>query len=189
MNYLLKSKRLGFRKWLEKDIEPFSSMNADKEVMEYFPNTLSKTESIQFIEAIQKKFDHDGYALYAVEELKSQEFIGFIGFWRPSIELRTQLGIDPFVEIGWRLRKESWNKGYATEGAKACLDFGFNQLNLKEIYSFTTKVNLRSESVMQKIGMQKVQEFDYPNLNTVIKPHVLYRLTEHEYKKLKTTND
>lgn len=107
-----------------------------------------------------------------MEVKESKEFIGFIGFHRPSFEA----DFTPCIEIGWRLKRDAWGKGYATEGAKACLKYGFTELNFKEVYSFTAKINKPSEKVMKKIGMQYVKEFDHPKLepNNKLCKHVLY---------------
>lgn len=179
-NYKFTSERVGFREWTEEDIEPFAEMNASKKVMEYFPKTLSKDESINFVKKINAAFKEYGYGLYAVDELQTNEFIGFIGFSYPSFKLE----FTPCIEIGWRIKQEKWNKGFATEGAKRCLKFGFDTLNFKEVYSFTSKVNTKSERVMQKIGMKKAQEFEHPKieLGSHLKTHVLYKIEESEYR-------
>ncbi len=174
MKYIFTSERLGFREWREPDLQPFSEMNADKKVMEYFSKTLTKSESDNFVEKIKLMFSEYDYGLYAVDELSTKEFIGFIGYWHPSIEL----DFSPFVEIGWRIKPEKWNNGYATEGATACLDFGFGTLGFEEIYSLTSKTNLKSERIMQKIGMRKIAEFEHPHieLGSSLKTHVLYKI-------------
>lgn len=176
--YKFTSERLGFRAWDENDIEPFAAMNSNKSVMEYFPKTLSKVESKKFVKKIITVFNTYEYGLYAVDELQTNEFIGFIGFSHPSFELE----FDPFIEIGWRLKEDKWNKGFATEGAKRCLKFGFEELNFEDIYSFTSKVNKRSERVMQKIGMKKIREFEHPNIEVgnLLKPHVLYKIEKNK---------
>ncbi|MEL7269579.1 MAG: GNAT family N-acetyltransferase [Bacteroidota bacterium] len=172
--YKFISGRLGFRAWNENDYEPFAAMNSNESVMEYFPKALSKEESNNFIDKINTMFKEHGYGLYAVDELQTNEFIGFIGFSHPSFDL----GIPGLIEIGWRIREEKWNQGFATEGAKTCLQFGFDQLNFKDIYSFTSKVNTKSERVMQKIGMNKVKEFEHPKIKSGshLKTHVLYKI-------------
>ena len=172
--YLFKSDRLGFRAWKTEDVDPFVDMGEDSEVMQFFPKTISRNESIDLINRIKLKFAEVGYSLFAVDELDSCSFIGFIGFSSPTYDL----GFGPLVEIGWRLSKDFWNKGYATEGATACLNYGFETLGLKEIYSLTSKVNIRSERVMQKIGMKKVDEFEHPKVEEghKLRPHVLYKI-------------
>lgn len=83
------------------------------------------------------------------------------------------------MEIGWRLAKEFWKQGYATEGAKAVLDYGFNILNLDKIVSFTATINTPSQAVMERLGMQKVKNFEHPKvpLHHELREHVLYEIT------------
>lgn len=172
--YYFKSSRLGFRHWSDKDVAPFALLNADPEVMEYFPAPLQYPETEKFVERINAHFDEYGYGLYAVDSIADNAFIGFIGLSHPRFESP----FTPCVEIGWRLAKEYWNKGYATEGANACLDYGFNTLKIGEILSFTAVQNVRSENVMKKIGMQKIGEFDHLALpGSWLERHVLYKKT------------
>ena len=107
--------------------------------------------------------------------------IGFIGFIHQTFES----DFTPCSEISWRLRPEFWGKGYATEGAMACLDYGFNYLDFQSVYSFTATVNTRSERVMQKIGLHKVKEFDHPKLerSSWLCRHVLYKIDKKEFTK------
>ncbi len=156
--YLFKSERLGFRNWLESDKKPFSKMNADADVMEYFPNTLTKEASDGLLDRLVKHFNEFGYTFFAVDELKTKQFIGFIGIVNSLFEA----SFTPCKEIGWRLQKESWGKGFATEGAKRCLEYGFDELNMESIYSITPLKNLPSEHVMKKIGMTKQGTFEHP---------------------------
>lgn len=174
--YIFESDRLGFRKWLPSDAEPFASMNADPVVMEFFPKMLTREESDAFITRIEAGFAEYGYDIWAVEEKSSGQFIGFIGFANPRFEAPFM----PCIEIGWRLAKEFWNKGYATEGALACLHYGFSELGFTEVLSFTAVTNVRSESVMQKIGMEKIGEFDHPSLDPTssLYRHVLYSISK-----------
>ncbi len=171
------SDRLIFRDWEKSDLELFINMNKDSDVMKYFPNKLTSEESINFYQKIVDEFKKEGFGLYAVEYKEDNQFIGFIGFHKANFEA----DFTPCIEIGWRLRKEYWNKGLATEGAKACLYYGFNQLNLKEIYSFTSKINTPSENVMKKIGMKKLKEFDHPKVDSSspLCKHVLYYIKAH----------
>lgn len=174
MKYKFKSKRLGFRKWKEEDLEPFFKMNADKEVMEFYPKTLTRFESDEFVTKINRMFKDFDYGLYAVDELETKEFIGYVGFWNVTFESE----FTPFIEIGWKIKKEKWGQGFATEGAKECLKFGFNNLKLTEIYSLTSKLNLKSERIMQKIKMEKVAEFEHPEIQegNPLKTHILYKI-------------
>lgn len=172
--FKFRSKRLGFRLWSDQDITPFVRLNADPEVMEFFPSTLSREQTVAMMDRINRQHAEHGYGLYAVEELNSGEFVGFIGLSIPTFES----WFTPCVEIGWRLRKDVWNKGLATEGAQRCLHYAFENLRLETIYSFTAALNKRSERVMEKIGMTRVGEFDYPKVapESPLRKHVVYKI-------------
>ena len=181
MKYEFETQRLGFRQWEAQDKEPFSRMNSDPIVMEYFPNKLTRTQSDEFIEKINNHFNKFGYSLWAVEIKDTHEFIGFVGLYTASFKS----DFTPCVEIGWRLDKQYWNKGYATEGAKACLNYGFKKLGLKEIYSFTSLINIKSINVMKKIGLIEQSQFEHPNIdeNNKLRLHVLYKIDKPTYDK------
>lgn len=166
------TERLRFRDWNREDLPQFRKMNKDPQVMQYFPAPLEDAETDAFFDRIQNEFKDSGYGLYAVELKESGEFIGFTGFHKASFKA----SFTPCIEIGWRLKASAFGKGYATEGARACLDYGFKVLKFAEVYSFTAKINLPSERVMQKIGMTKAGEFEHPNVQegSILKAHVLY---------------
>ncbi|WP_404335199.1 GNAT family N-acetyltransferase [Planococcus rifietoensis] len=172
--YLFESERLGFRWWKAPDREPFAAMNANPDVMEFFPKTLSRAESDALVDRIEVHFDEKGYGLWAVERKENGAFIGFIGL----LDVNFDIGIEDATEIGWRLDQKFWKKGYATEGAKACLAYAFDELGKKEIYSFTSTVNTPSEIVMKRIGMEKVGEFEHPRVpeGSPLRKHVLYKI-------------
>lgn len=173
-NYLFQSGRLGFRNWQDADLAPFAAITADPEVMEFFPSTLSFEETAGMIVRIKEHFDRYGYGLYAVDTLHDQQFIGYIGFSHPGFEAH----FTPCVEIGWRLRKAAWGQGYATEGARRCLQHAHDTLHLPLIYAFTATQNKRSENVMIKLGMEKTEGFEHPRIaeGHPLKTHVLYRI-------------
>ena len=129
--YIFKSERLGFRNWYKNDLDAFSKLNADADVMEHFPYSLKKSETASFIERLQNHYSNKGYNYFAVEILKTGEFIGFIGL--AYQDYRT--GFTPATDIGWRLKKSSWGKGFATEGATRCLTYAFNELKLDRLIS------------------------------------------------------
>jgi ribosomal-protein-alanine N-acetyltransferase len=151
-------------------------MNADPRVMEHFPAPQSRAESDMLAGRIEAHFDRHGFGLWAVEIPGNTRFAGFIGLAVPRFEAH----FTPCVEIGWRLASEHWGHGYATEGALAALQFGFEVLGLREIVSFTVSRNVRSRRVMEKIGMthNPADDFDHPSLpeGHPIQRHVLYRL-------------
>ena len=172
----IETKRLLLREWQPADHAVYIEMNRDASVMEFFPSILTPEQSLQHIVRITELINHEGYGLFAVERKEDGAFIGFTGFALPRFEA----SFTPCVEIGWRIASKFWNKGYATEAAKACLEFGFTIMKWKDIYSFTSVLNTRSESVMQKIGMQKEGEFDHPLLETGhrLQKHVLYKISQ-----------
>ncbi|OTG81626.1 GNAT family N-acetyltransferase [Acinetobacter sp. ANC 4648] len=171
---MLETERLVLRQWKESDYLPFIHMGFDSEVMKYFPNCLTQQDSLNFIKAVTGMIDENKWGFWAVELKDSQEFIGFIGLHSQP----TQFDFSPCVEIGWRLAKDFWGQGYATEGAKAALEYAFNTLNLDKVVSFTASVNKPSESVMKKLGMIKVKEFNHPKLppNHYLEKHILYEI-------------
>ncbi|NOQ72201.1 MAG: GNAT family N-acetyltransferase [Crocinitomix sp.] len=176
--YLFQSERLGFRNWKLSDHEPFAKLNSDPEVMEFFPKLLTPEESSAMIERMQKTFEELGYTFFAVDILERSQFIGFIGIIRATFDAF----FTPCYEIGWRLQKSSWNQGFATEGTLACLNYGFNVLNMKTIHSITAVINNKSEHLMKKVGMEKIGVFDHPKLanNDPLKPHVVYQISNNQ---------
>jgi RimJ/RimL family protein N-acetyltransferase len=171
-SYLFKSARLGFRNWQEGDIDKLAAINADKEVMKFFPSLRTWQETGSFIERMQKQFEEKGYCYFAIDTLDEETFIGFIGL----SEQNYVADFTPCIDIGWRLAKTAWNKGYATEGAKKCLEFAFQTLHLEQVYAIAPVVNAKSEHVMKKIGMRKVKTFDHPHMlnNDLLRKCVLY---------------
>ena len=174
----IETDRLILRDWKGSDLEPFRKLNSDEKVMKYFTNILSYEQTDKFYNAIIKELRDCGFGLYAVEVKKNKEFIGFIGFHKATFSS----DFTPCIEIGWRLKKEFWGRGYATEGAKACLSYGFKKLGLEEIYSFTSKINKPSENIMKKIGMNYMKDFNHPKIDSDNKlcRHVLYNIKKKE---------
>jgi len=172
----LRTERLRLRRWREADRELFAAMNADLRVMEHFPATLSREESDAVYDRIQSHFDEHGFGLWAVEIADGSPFAGFVGICTPRFEAH----FTPCVEIGWRLAADCWGRGFATEGARAAMAFGFEALRLEEIVSFTAPENLRSRRVMEKLGMthNPDDDFDHPLLPAGhrLRRHVLYRI-------------
>jgi RimJ/RimL family protein N-acetyltransferase len=159
--YIFKSERLGFRNWRKEDLLEFAEINADLAVMEHFPKPLTQKETADFIERLQLHYETRGYTYFATEILSTGELIGFIGLAYQEYEA----AFNPATDIGWRLKKSAWGKGYATEGAKRCLEFAFNDLKLDKVISTCTTGNTKSESVMKKIGMTQKGVFNHPKLS------------------------
>ena len=170
--------RLRLRPWRQSDLELFAALNADPVVMEHFEKPLDHPESDQMIARIMAHFDEHGFGFWAVEVPGVAELIGILGLAFARIDSH----FTPCVEIGWRLAREHWGKGYATEGARASLRHGFEQLGLDEIVAMTVPANARSRAVMEKVGMKRspADDFDHPMLpkGHVLRRHVLYRIRQ-----------
>jgi len=164
------------RSWREDDLAPFAALNADPVVMEHFPSTLTRQESDALVVRITAQLDDLGYGLWALEVRDSGEFVGFTGLALQTFPAH----FTPAVEVGWRLKQSAWGHGYATEAALAALDYGFAVAELDEIVSMTAVTNVRSQRVMQRIGMthNPADDFEHPNVpdGHRVKPHVLYRI-------------
>ncbi len=172
----LTTPRLILRPWQPADREPFAQLNADPQVMTYLPRLLTREQSDALADRLEAHFADHGFGFWAVELKQTGEFIGFIGLETETFEAP----FTPCIEIGWRLAAAHWGQGYATEGARAALRFGFEVLQLPEIVSFTTRENGRSRRVMEKIGLRHCpqEDFNHPLLSGhPLEPHVLYRLS------------
>ena len=179
---MLKTKRLIIRQWKKKDVSDFAEMSRDPLVMEYFPELLSEQQSAEVADKIQALIQQRGWGFWAVELPEQARFIGFAGLHIP----KDSLPCSPCVEIGWRLASSYWNKGYATEAANAALRYAFSTLQLDEVVSFTSLKNIRSQSVMQKIGMQNSgRNFHHPDIDIEhpLSEHVLYTITKDDWLK------
>lgn len=178
----IQTERLLLRQWLPQDREPFAKLNADHEVMRYFPKCLTQDESDTMAERCEILIQKNGWGFWALEEQKTGKFIGFVGLHQPTAKLPFQ----PCVEIGWRLARSAWKQGFATEAAKSALKFGFNALNLNEIVSFTSIHNTPSIAVMKRLKMTLDDAlFEHPELpaDSPLKTHCLYRLSAHDWNK------
>lgn len=174
---VLLTPRLRIRPWTEADFAPFAAMNADPRVMEYFPAPLSRGESDKQARHVMDHFARCGFGTGIVETRETHEFVGMVGLWRADYM--------PAVEIGWRLAHEHWGRGFATEAAREVLRFGFEDLQLPEIISYTVPHNLRSRAVMEKLGLiyDPSADFDHPKLpaNSPLRRHVLYRMAADDF--------
>jgi len=175
------TERLLLRRWTLADREPFAQLNADPEVNEFLTGPLTREQSDAVADRIIENFSLHGFGWWAVEVPGVSPFIGFVGLSVPRYEAH----FTPCVEIGWRLAKEYWGHGYATEAAVASLQYGFEELDLPEIVSLTVPANLRSRNVMEKIGMihDPAEDFDHPSLpiDHRLSRHVLYRISQSQY--------
>lgn len=179
----MKTERLILRPWKLEDLEPLARMNRDPQTMEYLLAPLTFEESAARLDVYKRHVEEHGWGLWAVSVPGVSDFIGWIGLWPIGFDAH----FTPAIEVGWRLLPQFWGKGYATEGSRAALKYGFETLKLNEIVSITVPANVRSWRVMQKIGMHTdpKDNFDHPKVPVghPLKKHVLYRLTRNEWLK------
>jgi ribosomal-protein-alanine N-acetyltransferase len=178
----LTTQRLRLRRWEDSDLGPFASLNADPEVMRYFPAPLTVPESNDFVQRIERHFELHGFGLWAVDVLDGHEFAGFVGLWSATFEA----DFTPAVEVGWRLARQFWGRGIASEAATAALTDGFNRFHLPEVVSFTATINHPSRRVMEKLGMTRdpADDFDHPAVaeGSPLRHHVLHRMTARTWQ-------
>ena len=174
---MLSTPRLTLRPWRDDDLAPFAALNADPVAMEFLPAPLRRAESDALVARFREHLVEHGFGPWAVEVRGGPPFIGSVGLMRPRFEAH----FTPCVEIGWRLARSAWGRGYATEAARAVLDDAFARLALREVVSFTVPANARSRAVMERLGMTRSpgDDFEHPSLadGHPLRPHVLYRVT------------
>ena len=185
MKPYIETERLYLRQWQASDFAIFAAMNADPEVMKYFPKLLSAKVSDIIASKCQQLIEDNGWGFWALSlkdcSEKNDAFIGFVGL----NQTHADMSFAPCVEIAWRLRKEFWGQGYATEAARASLDFAFSELALEEVVAFTAVINKRSQLLMKRIRMTDTQNnFYHPALesNHLLAEHVLYKITRQQWQ-------
>ena len=147
-------------------------MNADPNVMRYYAQSLTRGESEARVSAYQPGWS-SGFGRWAVEIPGVAPFAGMLGLSRVTFIA----SFTPCIEIGWRLASPFWGCGYATEGAQAALDFGFQNVGLETVFAFTVLANGASRRVMEKLNMSYTGEFAHPLFaaDHPLRTHVLYR--------------
>ncbi len=177
--YIFQSDNLGFRNWQISDIELLYEINSDPDVMKYFPRCYTREEVVSFIIRMQKQYRKKGYTYFAIDHLKDDTLIGFIGLAFQNFESP----FTPCIDIGWRLNKHYWNRGLATEGARSCLDYGFKELKLSSVRSITPEINKASIHIMNKIGMAPIGVFEHPLLtdNPTLSHCVVYEINREQH--------
>lgn len=174
--------RITLRPWLASDYHDFAALNADPEVMAYFPRCLNREESDAMADLICEEITTRGFGFWVVALKDSNQFIGITGLHA----VKPTLSFAPAIEIGWRLAKAYWGKGYATEAAHLALSCAFDELQLTNVVSFTSCINHPSEAVMKKLGMHKQPDhFYHPDLPSShpLCEHVLYRISQQQWQQ------
>jgi RimJ/RimL family protein N-acetyltransferase len=178
---VLRTERLILRPWTAEDRAPFAAMNADPEVRRFFSSLQNRAESDRSVDFLSSQFERTPYGPWAIEIPGQVEFAGFVGPWETPPDVRAH----GRVEIGWRLARACWGKGYATEAARAALDFVFREELLDEIVAFVVPTNIASRNVMERIGLREDPgaAFDHPRVpeGHALRRHLLYRLARTEW--------
>lgn len=178
----LETPRLRVRPWETRDLEPFAALNADPEVMRYFPRLMNRTESDALVGRILERTERNGFGFSVAERLSDGVFLGMVGVSR--VELPGTV-VDGMVEAGWRLARAAWGQGYATEGAAAAISHAFATLDLPEIVAFTAVPNLPSQAVMRRLGMRRAEQldFDHPAIpeGSPLRRHVSFTLARADW--------
>jgi RimJ/RimL family protein N-acetyltransferase len=178
----LETTRLLLRRWREADRPAFAAMNADPEVMRHFPGLMTRAQSDAMLDRIEEMFDEDGFGWWAVTARDSGELLGMTGISR----VRFEAPFTPAVEVGWRLVRNAWGHGYATEAAGAALAHGFDVELLDEIVAMAVPQNARSLAVMERLGMRPVPgaDFEHPRVpqGSPVRRHVLYRISAAQWR-------
>jgi ribosomal-protein-alanine N-acetyltransferase len=172
----IETPRLILRDWRDEDVEAWVELNSDARVTEFFPKAYTRELSEASATAIRAQLKRDGFGWWALEIRGGPPFIGSIAL--QSVPF--QAPFTPANEIGWRLAAGHWGRGYATEGARAALEFAFNELKWPEVVAFTAASNVRSQRVMERLGMthDPNDDFDHPRVEEQhpLRRHLLYRI-------------
>jgi RimJ/RimL family protein N-acetyltransferase len=174
--------RLRLRQWQDSDLAPFAALNADPQVMHYMPRCLERSESDTLAGRYRERIAERGWDLWALERRDEGRFIGALGLAVATFAAP----FTPCLEIAWRLAREQWGQGLASEAAAAVLRFGFETLALTEVLAFTVPGNHRSRAVMERLGMRHDprEDFEHPRLpeGHPLRPHVLYRIGRSDWE-------
>lgn len=166
--------RLTLAPWTEADLPDVAALNADPEVMRHFPSVLTPAETAEHVGRWADRLARSGFGMLCARERAGGAFVGIIGAqWIPY-----EADFGPAVEIGWRLARRHWGKGYATEGGAASAARVFALTDQPRVIAVTTLPNTASMAVMRRIGMREIGRFSHPLVpaDSPLNPHVLYGL-------------
>jgi RimJ/RimL family protein N-acetyltransferase len=168
---VIRTERLELRRWRDDDLGDLAEMNADPEVVRYLRDgsPMTPDESAEQLVGFMRHWEDHGYGLWAAVLPETGEVIGFVGLAEPTFLPE----VLPAVEVGWRLKRRHWGKGYATEGGREALRFGFDDLRLDRIVSIRHRDNDASRRVMKRLGMPLERETVHPILGVPLAVHAL----------------
>ena len=171
---MIETERLILRDWRDDDVEPYADMMVELEVGMWLGGPFSRKQARERVERFRASLAETGLGRLAVERRSDGRLIGHCGLAPTAADQPMPQGL----EIGWALAPEAWGAGYATEAARAVIADGFARRDAAEILAFTGTTNLRSQAVMQRLGMVRMAErdFDHPLLaaDHPLKRHVVY---------------
>jgi RimJ/RimL family protein N-acetyltransferase len=178
----IETPRLILRSWRKSDLPLFAAQNADPFVMRFLNGVLTREESDAYVERAERHLAETGFCKWAVEAPGITPFVGAVGLTC----VRFEAPFTPAVEVAWRLGRQFWGQGYATEAARAAISDGFSRIGLKEVVALTALGNAASIRVMQRLGMTRTIEFDHPNVPDAnpLRRHVLFRLSRAAHDQL-----
>lgn len=173
--FRLTTQRLILRPWCSEDLKPFIEMNRHPEVMRFFPTTISEEASAKAVDRFGEQFQEQGFCYFAAESRDSGQFLGFIGLMPIHYDMPSCAEVD----LGWRLIPSAWGQGLATEGARACIHYAFDKLQIPRLAAVAPQLNKPSIGVMEKLGMRKGGQFEHPAIpaDSPLNPCVYYEIT------------
>lgn len=179
------TQRLVLRNWEDRDRDLFHEINSDPEVMEFFPFRRTREQSDALLDRLSAVIAGTGLGFFALADRATDEVFGFCGLSRTDLEPHLPKGT---VEIGWRLARRHWGRGYVTEAARELLRLGFEDNGLDEIVSFAVASNARSIAVMQRIGMRADPSRDFPmsgidEAHAHLRPHAFYAINKADWQR------
>lgn len=173
--------RIRLRRWRPEDLDGLAAMHADPEVMRHLMPLAGRAGSDAAGARIQRHFDAHGFGLWVIDVPGVSAFIGYTGL----VHVPYEAAFTPAVEIGWRIQRAYWGRGYVSEAARLSLHDGFGRLGLREVIALTVPANARSRAVMTRLGMRHdpAEDFDHPLVPTghPLRRHVLYRLDRADF--------
>ena len=179
--FSLETSRLIMRQWQSPDYVEFARMNADPDVMRYFPSLLSRQESDALTDKLAKHIEENGWGFWVTETKADRKFIGLVG-----LNPVDDLPVPSCIEVGWRLDKPFWGNGFATEAATAALHFSFSMLTQDRVAAFTAIANSNSRNVMSRLGMVDThRNFMHPRVpeHSGLQEHVHYEINRERFEK------
>ena len=173
---ILETERLYLRKLTDDDFDNLCKILQDSEVMYAYEHAFSDEEVREWLARQQKRYESDGFGLWAVILKDTEEVIGQCGLTLQDYRDKK------VVEVGYLFQKRYWHKGYAIESARACRDYAFDTLGINEVYSIIRDNNLPSQKVAIKNGMEK-RDIIVKHYYNMDMPHFIFSIKKDDLVK------